>query len=384
VSSLARRAFLGAELPADGEAFTAEGVRIAGVIEGGMAAPAGLVAGDLLVELAGHPVRSLAELAAALRAAGATLEVDLAIVRDGVRRAARTAAIPTPLEAGAGYGELAVPGARLRTIHTRSAAPRAVVLVIQGIACESVDHGLAPDAPLAGLVAGWTRAGVDVVRFDKRGVGDSEGGPCGATDFATELADARAALAHAAAVAAVRGVPLVVFGHSVGGIVAALVASDAPVAGIMIYGAPVLPWIDCLVDSTRRQLALRSAPVEVVDARVAAIHALRDTGELNGRSAAYHAQLAAVDVAAAWRAVRVPVLVVRGEHDWVVRDDDQARVAELAAGATTIVDVAGLDHVLGWHPDRAASLADYGSGRFDPAIVTATVAWLDRFFGRAG
>ena len=388
MASLARRAFLGAELPADVEAFTAEGVRIAGVVDGGMAARAGLAAGDVLVGLAGQPVRSLAELGAALRAAGAAgaagaaAEVELAIVRAGAHRVTRAAVIPTPVEPGAAYGELAVAGARLRTIHTASATPRAVVLVIQGIACESIDHALAPDAPLAGLVAGWARAGADVVRVDKRGVGDSEGGPCGATDFATELADARAALAHAAAVAAGRAVPLVVFGHSVGGIVAALVATEAPLAGIAVYGTPVMPWIECLLDSTRRQLALRGASAEEVAARVAAIHALRETGELNGRSAAYHAQLAAVDIAAAWRAVRVPVLVVRGEHDWVVRDDDQARIGELAAGATTIVDVAGLDHVLGWHADRAASLADYGGGSFDPAIVTATVAWLDRILGR--
>jgi alpha-beta hydrolase superfamily lysophospholipase len=384
MSSLARRAFLGAELPADAEAFTAAGVRIAGVVEGGIAAGAGLAAGDVVVAIAGRPVRSLAELAAALRAAGALAEVELAIVRDGEPGVRRAAVIATPGEPGAVYGELAVPGARLRTIEIRSATPRAVVLVIQGIACESVDHALAPDAPLAGLVEGWTRAGFDVVRFDKRGVGDSEGNSCGTTDFATELADARAALACASARAAARGVPLVVFGHSVGGIVAALVAGDAPLAGIAVYGAPVMPWIECLLDSTRRQLALRGADDSEVAARVAAIHALRDTGELNGRSAAYHAQLAEIDVAAAWRAVGVPVLVVRGEHDWVVRDDDQARVGELARGPTTIADVPGLDHVLGWHADRAASLADYGSGRFDPAIVTATVAWLDRIAGRGG
>ncbi len=70
------------------------------------------------------------------------------------------------------------------------------------------------------------------------------------------------------------------------------------------------------------------------------------------------------------------MLVVRGEHDWVVDAADQARVAGLARGETTIVDVPGVDHVLGWHADRPASLADYGAGRFDPAIAAATTAWI--------
>ena len=43
-TSLPRRAFLGARLAPDLEAFSPEGARVAGVIEGGMAAAAGAMA----------------------------------------------------------------------------------------------------------------------------------------------------------------------------------------------------------------------------------------------------------------------------------------------------------------------------------------------------
>lgn len=375
-SSLPRRAFLGAELPGDVEAFTRDGVRIAGVLVGGMAEAAGVVAGDELVALAAQPLRDLRELAAALRAAGTSRTTELAYVRDGVRHLIATDVIAMPCEPDAEYGELAVAGARLRTIAVHAAAPRALVLVIQGIACESIDHALDPDAPLAALVTGWASAGVSSLRFDKRGVGDSEGAPCATIDFHTELADARAALAFAGAAARERGLPLVVFGHSVGGIIAALLARD--VAGVIVYGTPVMRWLDCLLDSTERQLVMRGAGDDEITARLAAIRELARTGELNGRSAAYHEQLHALDLEAAWREVTAPVLVLRGEHDWVVRPDDQARIAELARGTTSIVDLPGLDHLFGHHADRDASLRDYGIGRADASIVRATLAWLEQ------
>ncbi|HEY5922730.1 MAG TPA: alpha/beta hydrolase, partial [Kofleriaceae bacterium] len=165
---------------------------------------------------------------------------------------------------------------------------------------------------------------------------------------------------------------------SVGGIIAAQLASRDDVAGVIVYGTPVMRWLDCLVDSTERQLALRGAPAEVIAEHAAAMRALAQTGDLNGRSAAYHDQLHALDLEAAWRAVAAPVLVLRGEHDWVVRADDQARIAELAPGTTTIVDLPNLDHLFGAHDDRDASLRDYGAGRADPALASATIEWLDQ------
>jgi pimeloyl-ACP methyl ester carboxylesterase len=76
--------------------------------------------------------------------------------------------------------------------------------------------------------------------------------------------------------------------------------------------------------------------------------------------------------------VCAPVLVLHGEHDWVVGRDEQARIVELVGGRGALVDVPGLDHLLGWHPDRAASLAAYGDGGWDPAIVGVTLDWLVR------
>jgi uncharacterized protein len=362
---LPRRAFLGIELAADEVAFTPEGVAVADVRSDGMAAAAALRAGDVIESIAGVTVRTLPELARALRVAGASAHVEIRARRDGVSFA-RTAAACTHPREDAIYDALAVDGATLRTIATPGAP---TVVVIQGIACESIDHATTPEAPLAGLVRGWARAGVGTLRVDKRGLGDSTGSPCCAIDFETELADFRAALALAPR-------PRIAFGHSVGGIIAALLAGELD--GIIVYGAPVMRWLACLVDTTRRQLAMRGANERDIEAAAADLADRARRDGLNGRTAAYHAQLDAIDIEAAWRAVTTRVLVLRGEHDWVVRPDDQARIATLARGGAEIVDLPGLDHMFGHHTDREASLRDYGSGSFDPSIVAATLEWLDR------
>lgn len=373
---LPRRAFLGAEL-AD-EPFVDDGMRLAAVGKGGTAASAGLKAGDVIVSIAGMPMTDARAVGAALRKAGQEPICELTFVRGDKRETAKATVVEHPMEAleSVSYGELAVNGARLRTLGTRVAGPRALIMMLQGVACDSIDQGLSSDSALAGLLAGWAEAGFDSLRFDKRGVGDSEGEPCETIGFESELADARVAVGRAREVARARGIPLVLFGHGVGGVMGALLAGDLDVRAMIVYGTPASRWLRSRRDAVREQLILDGAESEV-EAELAAMEEVMQAGELDGRTAAYHLELDAVDLEAAWRSVSAPVLIVRGEHDWVVTATEQERIAQLAANAT-VADCSGLDHQLGWHPDRHSSLRDYGLGRFEPSIVKATVEFVDR------
>jgi hypothetical protein len=69
---------------------------------------------------------------------------------------------------------------------------------------------------------------------------------------------------------------------------------------------------------------------------------------------------------------------VRGEHDWVANAEDQARIAGLVAGASQVIDLPGLDHVMGRHDSREASVRDYGAGPLDASIIKATIEWLEK------
>jgi hypothetical protein len=145
----------------------------------------------------------------------------------------------------------------------------------------------------------------------------------------------------------------------------------------MVYGTSTAPWLDCVRRSTRRQLALRGVSPAAIDEHLAGLDTRIATAGLNGRSAAYHRQLATVDLEAAWSRAKIDrVLALRGEHDWVVDLEEQQRIATLVGARAAVVDVAGLDHLMGWHPDRRASLERYGSGSATPALLDATLEWM--------
>lgn len=381
---LPRRAFLGAQLAPDGEAFNEEGVLVVGVAAESMAALAGVQAGDRLLRVAGAPLRNLCEMAFALRVAGGQSEVSIDFERASQRLSERVPTQPAPRESIAGqavcYEEIESGGVRLRSIVTRplDTRPRGVILFLQGIACESIDYAANADEPIACLIHGWARAGYITMRVDKRGVGDSGGAPCPDGDFDTELGDHRTALAALASHPLAQGLPLYLFGHSIGGMVAPILASERPVAGVMVYGTSTRNWLDCVVASTRRQYEMRGLPPTQIDEILGSLRERVARSGLNGRSAAYHGQLDALELGAIWRQVTgTRVLVLCGEHDWVLSREEQMEIAKLVQ-PTEGVDLPGLDHMLGWHPNRAESLSAYGQGHYDPEVLRATLEWLEQ------
>jgi len=148
-----------------------------------------------------------------------------------------------------------------------------------------------------------------------------------------------------------------------------------------VYGTSTMKWLDCIVATTRRQLEMRGADATEIASRVSTLREQARTEGLNGRSAEFHGQLHGIDLDAAWARARTPrVLVARGEHDWVVSPAEQKRVAQITskrAGAVAdMIDLPGLDHVLGWHSSRDLSMSDYGAGSYHAALLQRTLEWM--------
>jgi hypothetical protein len=219
-----------------------------------------------------------------------------------------------------------------------------------------VDFASATVAPFRELVQAWTRAGFATMRVEKRGVGDSEGS---AADFRTEISDVQHALDALRALDGIDGEAVFVFGHSVGGMIAPLLSGAR---GLMVYGTSSARWYDCITVSHNRQRALRG---------------MAKSTEPPAKTA-YEDQIHETDLAKAWSAVEVPVLVLHGEHDWVV-GEDEARA--IPAKHVQVATVPKLDHLLTRHETVEQSLAAYGAGHHDPVVAQMTISWMRAVLG---
>lgn len=359
---------LGAELASP--PFSARGMHVAAVRAGSMADEAGLSAGDVVVGIGGLPVRSARELRRAWQAIGA--EPRVAIESERGLHEATVQRRPSEIVPGATleYGQIDR-DVSLRTIVTRPAVRAPAVLFLQGIGPSSLDF-VGGASPIARLLHGLAAEGLVTMRLERRGVGDSEGE---LPDFATEVADAQAALAWLGARPFAQGV--VLFGHSLGGMVAPLLEGAT---ARVVYGTTARPWWTTLEEGTRRQLRLRGASSDEIDAAWAEERRALDEDEVvHERSRAFHQQLAATDLAAAWRRRAARTRVLAGEHDWVVDAEEQAEVAALAGGELRTLP--GYDHAFTHHDSLAASLEGYGKGGWDPRIVQEIAAFVREVTG---
>lgn len=340
---LLRRCFLGAVIR-----DTPRGVEVTRVVEGSMAERAGLRPGDLLVRF-GHDVSTREELVGACRTrAGHGSE--LHYLRAGSPLRASVEYVPFPEErvpgASVEYGD----SEGARTILARPPGADTVVCFLPGIDYASVDYALVEELPAARLLADFAREGLATYRVERPGLGDSPGAPC--EGFLDEQHVYRRAIE------ALPGFRRrVLFGHSVGGMHAPMLADLAH--ALVVYGASRRRWSECLRASHDRQIRLRgiaSKPMSTWPEE---------------RATRFHEELDAVDLAGAWDKVRCPWLVVIGEHDWIVGDEEQRELGG------DVLGLSDLDHAFTRHASLSASLEAFGRGDYDERIATGCARWIE-------
>lgn len=282
---LQRRPFLGVQVSAVTDSVarasrlgSAEGAYVQRVIPNSTAAGLKLQAGDVIVRVNDKQIRNFMDVPAMARQFRTGEQVRLGLVRHGKSTTVKGKVQPMPFETDPGaeviYGEVPLQGSRyarsiLKTPKGNGRFP--AVFFVQGYSCGSLDNLPAED-PQRQLIDGLVARGYAVYRMDKPGAGDSQGSaPCTEIGYQEELEAFVAGLKQLKQHPAVDPENVFIFGHSLGGNTAPLMASREKVKGIMVYGITGKPWFEYLLEVYRDQRTLLGADYVQVDKDMRAV-----------------------------------------------------------------------------------------------------------------
>lgn len=314
------------------------------------------------------------------------------------------------------YDETAIsfdsPSAHVRMGGTltmpRGAGPFPAVALVAGSGPQLRDEAVLGHPIFLVLADYLTRHGIAVLRYDKRGLGQSGGDYAHATsaDFA---ADAEAALAYLRSQPNIDERRIGLIGHSEGGIVAPMVAlADPGVAFVVMMAGPGLPG-DRIIEAQARRIgqamgvpAAALAANEAIQrkfldavmtakdgpsAEAAAREVLKQAGapdataeaQAKAASSDWYRFFLSHDPAPDLRRLRLPVLALVGSKDLQVPADENVPALRQALAAdpqATVEELPGLNHLFQTAVTGAPS--EYGTieETIAPAALDRIAAWI--------
>jgi hypothetical protein len=248
--------------------------------------------------------------------------------------------------------------------------------------------------PILGQVAGaLADAGFLVVRYDKRGIGQSGGRveTAALVDFAE---DQRAAVKYVSERKDVDPRRIAVAGHSEGGVVSLIAASkEKRIAGVVLIATNGLRGAEVVLAQQQRLLEKSSLSDADKQSRIALQKQINEaalSGKLDTLPAAIRRQvdnaeflsILSTDPAAIMPNVRQPILIVQGELDTQVEPSNADKLEELArarkkAGPVEVLKIPGINHLL--VPATTGDLDEYSrltDKQVSPAVTGGIVKWL--------
>ena len=276
----------------------------------------------------------------------------------------------------------------------RAAGPLPAVVLTGGSGPTDRDSLLFGIPILGQLADALADAGFIVLRYDKRGIGQS-GGRAEAASLTDFSEDQRAAVRFLSARKDVDQKRVAVVGHSEGGLVSLLsAAKEKRIAAVVLVATNGVTGADLVLAQQQRALSRSNLSEVDKQARVELQKKINEaaiTGKgLDALTPAVRRQIdnaefqsvLAADPAKMVPSVRQPILIVQGGLDTQVEPSNADRLEALArarkpAAPVNVVKVPGVNHLLvpatTGEVDEYAALTDK---HISPAVSTAVVEWL--------
>lgn len=271
---IVRRASLGVKLKTANDSVLkansiTQGVSVIEIANHDFAKLHKLKKGDVLLSADGNQLSKSSEVISYLKTKRSGDVISFNIIRNNKRKIIKSKLPAAPKEKSDDhdiiYDQFTFNQGSIRVIvdkpRTKEKVP--AILFIQGYTCGSLDNR-GENHPYIKLAKSLCEKGYAVMRMEKSGEGDNVNTPpCESIDFHTEVETFALALEKLKSYDFVDKDNVFIWGHSMGGIIAPIIASQQKVKGVAVYGCTITPWRDYVNDLFRVQSIISGAdPVE--------------------------------------------------------------------------------------------------------------------------
>lgn len=253
---------------------------------------------------------------------------------------------------------------------------------------------------LKGIADSLASSQIASMRYDKRGVGESEGSYWD-TGFFDNVADAESALRYLKSRPVAKGRPLFVLGHSEGALISTKLAAEHPELGgaVLIGGAArpgesVMRWQAVAVAKGMRGLnafVIRLLHIEVAETQDKFLRKVKKSsknwireGLVRKMNAKWLREFMAYDPTVDLPNVRIPVLALTGSKDIQVDPFDLKKMSELVGANLEYHEIENMTHML--RPeDGQPSVSAYKeeiTRPVDPRLLWFVEDWVTKLAGQ--
>ena len=391
------------------------GIEVRSVTAGKAADRSGLKTGDRILKINGRSIADRISYSKLRRSLKAGKPATLLVQRARKTLELEISLDPYPRENTPGldtqYGSLVTGhGDRVRTITTKPAGATGklpAILFIQWLSCGPPEQHWRFRDGWAAMAQEISRAGFLFQRVTKPGVGDSEGPDCADYGFNYELETYRSALQHLKTLPDVDTSRIFLFGGSMGGSMAPIIAQKQNLKGIIVSGCYAKTWYEHMLEIERRISELSGDNAEETNVKMKAwseFYSLYLNEKMTpaeifkihphlqkfwpeppahqyGRPVHFYMEANEHNIAAYWEKLELPVLVIYGEHDWIMSREDHQMIADIMnkkqPGLGTYLEIPGMDHQFVIYPSRQKAFDGF-SDQFDPEVARQAVEWLNK------
>lgn len=385
-----------------------KGVLINRVFAGSSAEQAGFQQGDVLLQLNNKPVNTPNEAATLVASYRANEALDFVLIRKGkpVTGKTRFRGLPTEQypDLSVQYTQAKSGNGTQRVIITQPAQPgkRPTIVFIGGYSCYSLDTPLDTSRSETQLINNMARAGYLCARLEKPGMGDGQGQSrnCEEVSFLEEMDGYLQAIRMLKKRPDVDSSAVYVFGHSMGGVMAPLIARQTALKGVIAYGTIGSNFMEYMAKTRRTIAEAYNMPADTADAYIKTVcecigyyfvegMTTREATAKNpecrpylevfdSRARSYNKELYGLNTPGLWRPYTGKVLLLWGKSDYISARDDHA-ILEKALNSfhpnqAQFLEVPNATH--GMQLASSFQQARTNPGPYNPAVGSAVIRWL--------